>query len=59
MIQWAARGKNPNQIGQQMQKEFFPLMKAGKVQEAEKLIDRIMEQVRQGLKPIRPNNLPK
>ena len=59
MNQWAARGKNPNQIGQQMQKEFFPLMKAGKVQEAEKLIDRIMDQLRRGLKPARSKDLPK
>ena len=58
MKQWAARGKNPVQIGQQMHKEFFPMMKAGNVQDAEKLIDRIMEQLRQGLKPLRPNAPP-
>jgi len=59
MKQWAEHGKNPNKIGQQMHQEFFPMMKAGNVQDAEKLIDRIMEQLRQGLKPLRPNNLPK
>jgi len=59
MEQWVARGKNPNKIGQQMHKEFFPMMKAGNVQDAEKLIDRIMDQLQQGLKPLSPNNLPK
>jgi hypothetical protein len=42
---WAASGRDPSEIGKTMGEEFKPLMEAGKVVEAEAVLDRVLEQL--------------
>jgi hypothetical protein len=42
---WAASGRHPSTIIEAMQEKFKPLMEAGKVVEAEAVLDRVLEQL--------------
>ena len=47
---WAASGRDPSSIAQAMEGKFKPLMEADKVFEAEAVLDRVLEQLKQGAK---------
>ena len=42
---WESSGRDPSEIGKRMVEEFKPLMEAGKVVEAEAVLDRVLEQL--------------
>jgi hypothetical protein len=43
--EWAASGRDPSTIAQTMNEKFKPLIKAGRVTEAEAVVDRLLEQL--------------
>jgi hypothetical protein len=47
---WAASGRDRSEIARAMEEKFKPLMEAGKVIEAEAVLDRVLEQLTQGAK---------
>lgn len=47
---WADSGRDPSAIAQAMQDEFKPLIEAGKVSEAEAVLDRLLKQLEQSAK---------
>jgi Spy/CpxP family protein refolding chaperone len=50
MQKWAASGRDPSAVGKTMQEKFKPLIEAGKVIEAEAVLDRLLEQINQPAK---------
>ena len=44
---WAAGGRDPSEIAKAMVEKFKPLMEAGKIVEAEAVLDRVLEQLAQ------------
>ena len=40
---WAASGRDPSEIAKTMQEKFQPLMEAGKIVEAEALLDKMLK----------------
>lgn len=53
---WAASGHDPAEIIKTMQEGFQPLMQAGKITEAEALVDRVLKQL--GMEVITPSAAP-
>jgi tetratricopeptide (TPR) repeat protein len=43
--EWAASGRDPSSIGQTMEERFKPLIEAGKIVEAEAVLDRVLQQL--------------
>jgi len=50
MQKWSDSGRDPSDIGKAMGEKFKPLMDAGKVLEAEAVLDSLLEQLNQGAK---------
>jgi hypothetical protein len=50
MQQFAASGRDPSAVGKTMEEKFKPLIEAGKVIEAEAVLDRLLEQINQPAK---------
>ena len=48
MERWVEAGRHPVEIRDTMHQECFPLMRQGRFREAEKVIDRVLEQLTTG-----------
>jgi len=55
---WAASGRDPAAAVKTLQDTVKPLLDAGKAQEAEAALDRLLEQLKPGAKPAQPENRP-